>query len=1335
MLSKRNMPFLRYKKICSCFLMFLFLLPDEPYLFANSPPNLSPQNQIDLPPELGTVQEHAPPGNQPLIIHIQDAHASLAAQESIEKILDYLTQKYAIQNIFLEGTVGNLSSKSFRFFEKSDLNIKLAQLLVRDGLMGGAEFFLTHQSVKVDPNPVSAHGIENALLYQQNLETFKQVLEQKPLTDLFLNRTKSLLTTQASHVFNDPLKKFFKSWLFQDHNQFDLLAQLNLLQEHALKEFNLDFYNIKNQPEWPELVRFFKLERWESRLNETAAKEEIEKLIEILRSDEISNQKITGELKRLLNNEPLDNKTAFVREIVQIFSKQNISFHDFPNLTFEIGMSCLKNEINADELYREIDRLTDLLLDHYVRSESEKILVGTFKDLKLVGKLLSLELSREEYLEVLEKIPVLKPSLLVKRIKLAHQKNAQINSKMELDVDPLFSQALFFYQVAENREKAMAENLLSKMEQTNQSKAILITGGFHSSGLQNLFQQKNVHYLNVVPRISNIEEKNPYLKTMLNQGDYFTLRSYVKSLGLWQIPGARRSFIPGDALDDVMRDRLLVLNADLATVIAGELKQKPGRDKRPDFLQFLLEINESRAARELGFFYTPKGILVYQSQPIMDSKQKGFVGISLKGPKIFSPKDVDLSAALSRSELRNYRERIALVHKKLEAVIKEEGSQHGISYYQALLKQLGRISSSGNLTEFMTHLNFLAAFEAASFRPVSVDASGYGEPPPSTQSKLSRIDLEMALPLMLIEKYGLKQQTIIFASSRAVLFWALITGELSRTGATQTDGFHTIFADEDGNTKSVIAVRSDLSEADTLAVMAREIVAAQQSPEIDQVVHSSNPMRRSLLNGSRYYLEHQFVLDMRNTSSPLGEALRTLLQKIYSEYTHHLSHALPSTPTADDKVDLAIHSGVDDLSIPHELDFAFVLKKVFSEAPIEALYKNANIEPLRTAFGTERFDAMEAFFNAWIQNSRLTSAYEEFPALYAAAFQIINTVIFNWIWDGPSRKGQITGLNPDYQSSWGVSLLTFTGIAARVIFQNNLKPNPFHNVALGQAALQFVKGEISIEKLPSKLIPILSPSPILRYSELRETSTAQRIQANDESLSASRKEGEISLSRLLGLSLASLPLDLVSILVPEGLTDLSVKSVKLQAKPFDRLRAHPEKLDTLFFRGVVVLPELPKVNDPVIQVLVDLLSPSRSGGFMIVILNTNADFNALRAQMMEQIQTRRRALGNQNPNVNLSFTHDESKIGHFIHPGISRSMVLDSRKNALRALADRLKENHHTLLAFDDTKSPASALRTAVHMALEQPNLFGIHPVSELRRLLENLGIASGAERRIRQAA
>jgi|GEM_PF-4792313 len=86
-----------------------------------------------------------------------------------------------------------------------------------------------------------------------------------------------------------------------------------------------------------------------------------------------------------------------------------------------------------------------------------------------------------------------------------------------LTLDESVAQAAKFYEVADKRSDAFVDNLLAAMRQRKQKIAVLITGGYHATEVEEALRRENVSYITVRPRITRTDTANPYFALLRNQ--------------------------------------------------------------------------------------------------------------------------------------------------------------------------------------------------------------------------------------------------------------------------------------------------------------------------------------------------------------------------------------------------------------------------------------------------------------------------------------------------------------------------------------------------------------------------------------------------------------------------------------------------------------------------------------------------------------------------------------------------------------------------------------------------------------------------------------------------
>ncbi|MFA5159800.1 MAG: hypothetical protein WC484_04755, partial [Candidatus Omnitrophota bacterium] len=309
--NKRKIYYFHFLRAISVFVLFCFTtttiawgtptLSTEYGVRSTEIPLSSLIQKISIPQEIGLIRDTyaAPMENNPartphatpVIVHIEEAHGQTEGQDNIEKILIHLKTRYGLKTVFLEGTWGKLDPESLRFLKDPKINRELLNDLNKKGLIGGAEMFLSEnwdsslppkdgsvQRVVADgtgdsqkrlsktslevqaPSPKpQGYGVENVKLYRENLEQFRKVYAAKPQTDAFLKDLRQKITDGSSREFNPELKKFFKDWAFRAEIAEQPFAGLDKLRENAGKYLSLDLSDAREQYDWPQLVRFFKL--------------------------------------------------------------------------------------------------------------------------------------------------------------------------------------------------------------------------------------------------------------------------------------------------------------------------------------------------------------------------------------------------------------------------------------------------------------------------------------------------------------------------------------------------------------------------------------------------------------------------------------------------------------------------------------------------------------------------------------------------------------------------------------------------------------------------------------------------------------------------------------------------------------------------------------------------------------------------------------------------------------------------------------------------------------------------------------------------------------------
>ena len=469
---------------------------------------------LAIPQEFGTIQERFvnpnADSNTPTVVHIQDAHANYEAQKNIENIIDYLNREYGISLVLLEGGADRLDPKLIQVFKDPVYNSEMIDLLVRKGELTGVEAYLTQKSYESDFQ-IDTFGIEKAEYYKRDLEHFRSIWPNTESGRAFVERTVQLIDRAGSRTINKELRDFLREWQSFKESRSHLNSYLNTLKERAKTILKLDLTHPRNQREWPDLLRVYKLKEMESKLNLQEAKADWKRAKEFLRSINTNSVLLSEIEDKLYGRKTSDSISAeSTRDIFQYLldstGDQGFSFDNYPQLAIWVGSVILQNEIESDQIFSEIERLNNQILDKLAPTPQEKHIIELFRQNYLLKDLFSLELTRENLERVKAAQELFKPSEVIRRIEAIDPTTDFGDASVLSAVEKLYADCLKSYEFAMLRESAFFENLSSAIKQTGKNKAITVCGGFHTKGFAEIFKANKMSYVIISPRITVFDD-------------------------------------------------------------------------------------------------------------------------------------------------------------------------------------------------------------------------------------------------------------------------------------------------------------------------------------------------------------------------------------------------------------------------------------------------------------------------------------------------------------------------------------------------------------------------------------------------------------------------------------------------------------------------------------------------------------------------------------------------------------------------------------------------------------------------------------------------------------
>ena len=512
-----------------------------------------------IPSEWGTVNSFWQPAENKsgniFIVHIQDAHSNPEAAQNIASILGYLSKKHPSMVIGLEGAAGALHSEYMDFFKDyPDANLAVINDLKQKGELNGAELFLLGKNrtperetqvgnINLEYGPLSGlkqpqvQGLETPELYRDDLRIYQDLLSKRGEVEAFLNPIRAKLEKESSKQLNGELRDFLKERSRRKEGRFGLGSQADpnlqayatYLHKQVLKNLGIDLTDRIEQLRFPNLVRVLQVIETQKKFDSSKARTEWAEVLKALSvlAKETSEQDFVAALTTFARQQgfvdaisgrdfsyPIE-RALYPRKLLEglfLFKQKHpVDLARYETFLKSWELVAFQSEIEVTELFKEMSVLEDQVLLVLTKNKAEKKLVKQIAQLDLLEKLLHLELSRAEYDEVLASREAIKA----------------LNGDQK-SLAPLLEQAFHFYEVSLKRDHALVENLLALLPQGDEKPriAVLYSGGFHSSGIEEILRSKGIGYAEIAPKIRAVDRGELYQRVMA--GDNADLTAYFK---------------------------------------------------------------------------------------------------------------------------------------------------------------------------------------------------------------------------------------------------------------------------------------------------------------------------------------------------------------------------------------------------------------------------------------------------------------------------------------------------------------------------------------------------------------------------------------------------------------------------------------------------------------------------------------------------------------------------------------------------------------------------------------------------------------------------------------
>ncbi len=440
-----------------------------------------------LPQTVGTVRRiripEKPSGR--IILHIQDVHRNPEAQANIARAVQILITQKKVDLVALEGAFGPMDFSWYHRTSSQNAVKAVANYLLKEQRISGPVHTAFVSAAEIPPFV----GVDQKQHYDANIKAYQDSVVLLPIVK----------KAQEEEIRNLAVRK--RRILRGDLAAFDQA---------------IDAYRA-GRVSWGDHVRFLsqRARRASRSIEACVAALDMEKKLNFQRVEQERIALLTrlvplltpAETRKLVLRSAAfrageETPAIFYSYLKDLCAQKNLALATFPALNHYLRYIFLADRLEVDDISFETATLEKEIYKDLCRTTEERNLIQTSRRLYLTGKLLTFALNKREWDEYKE---ISKSPFSIS--KQSRVTNSFENWKLKIGNFPEdLSTFQRFYEEAEARDLAMAQNLGHAMEKSNANVVVLVTGGFHADGLSRRLQANGATVVSFVPKIRKIED-------------------------------------------------------------------------------------------------------------------------------------------------------------------------------------------------------------------------------------------------------------------------------------------------------------------------------------------------------------------------------------------------------------------------------------------------------------------------------------------------------------------------------------------------------------------------------------------------------------------------------------------------------------------------------------------------------------------------------------------------------------------------------------------------------------------------------------------------------------
>jgi len=468
-----------------------------------------PEVGLKFSDSVASIEDAYKNGGDKLFYLMQDAHTNESGQYNLAKSLGTILDKEKdLKYVFTEAGYGDDSVSFLKPFRKPEDRDRVARSYIKKGMLHGHEYLNL-----MSDRDFTIWGVENPELYAAAVENYRQVAKEREHFDMYLKKIEATTETLKNRLLNPSLQNFDRERKAYREEKLALTAYFNALWREA---------NIQNisLASYPHLGLLKTLKEKEEKLDFAKANEEHLKAVQSLSAAAQAELKELTDASQNKADKILGQGQKETQAYFFALEEKLTSRTDYKELSKYFEYLKLAKNVEAREVLKEIDALENAVIGSLARTQNEKDLIRCENILFHLKKLFHFTLTPEEYLSYKEEtagfdIEHLTGFLNKQIMDLGMYYDRSLF--LEKGYDEMLRHAESFYELTKTRDEFFLTSALEKMDKESAKKAVLVTGGFHTSNLKALLKAKGISFISITPQVWQATNIKKYESILLSQ--------------------------------------------------------------------------------------------------------------------------------------------------------------------------------------------------------------------------------------------------------------------------------------------------------------------------------------------------------------------------------------------------------------------------------------------------------------------------------------------------------------------------------------------------------------------------------------------------------------------------------------------------------------------------------------------------------------------------------------------------------------------------------------------------------------------------------------------------